>query len=237
MRRLERKGRSADHHHVDSEGSWAVSYGDMVTLLMSFFVLYFTVDTNKHNQQLVQQELMVRLTQSGMTLDEELADQRMSMGKEKGVGIEDSIVKELGGKVYKFEKGLLIDFTDVSFFDFGKIKLTKEGKAALDKFAKIYEPFAGSYRLQVQAFTDTRKVRNDNPRFKDNLELSALRSVASVRELQQAGVPLDKMKIAGFGELLETRDHILKREKNADPLRYTRKVVLFIEPIARGVDP
>ena len=28
------------HQEEDSEGSWAVSYGDMITLLLSFFVIF-----------------------------------------------------------------------------------------------------------------------------------------------------------------------------------------------------
>lgn len=27
--------------HTDSDGSWAISYGDMITLLLSFFVIFF----------------------------------------------------------------------------------------------------------------------------------------------------------------------------------------------------
>lgn len=235
MRKIERPKQQEEH--IDTEGSWAVSYGDMITLLMSFFVLYFTVDQTQIKQEKLDQQLMVRLENSGMHMDQSLVKDQLNIGYEPGDGIEERVVKDLGGRIYKYGKGLLVDFTDTSFFDFGKIDVTKDGAQVLERFAKIYEPFAGNYRLQVQAFTDTRRVRSDNPRFRDNLELSALRSVASVRVLQKSGIPLHRMKIAGFGELTETREHMMMQEHNKDPLKYSRKVVLYIEPIAERIEP
>ena len=39
--------------HTDTEGTWAISYGDMITLLLSFFVIYFSTDfTEKKEKEL-----------------------------------------------------------------------------------------------------------------------------------------------------------------------------------------
>ena len=46
---------------VDSEGSWAVSYGDMITLLLSFFVLYFTVDFEAQRDEQLKGAMLVEL--------------------------------------------------------------------------------------------------------------------------------------------------------------------------------
>ena len=32
------------HSEEDSEGTWAISYGDMITLLLSFFVIFYNAD-------------------------------------------------------------------------------------------------------------------------------------------------------------------------------------------------
>jgi flagellar motor protein MotB len=43
---------SKDHEEeVESEGTWAISYGDMITLLLSFFVIFFTTDFDKKKMQ------------------------------------------------------------------------------------------------------------------------------------------------------------------------------------------
>jgi len=51
-----------------------------------------------------------------------------------------------------------------------------------------------------------------------------------MRMLQKAGLPLSRMKIAGYGELMETQEKLMELQKEKDPLKYTRKVVLVIEP-------
>ena len=47
---------------VDSEGSWAVSYGDMVTLLLTFFIIFFTTDPKQGTKQRV--ELKISLIET-----------------------------------------------------------------------------------------------------------------------------------------------------------------------------
>ncbi len=221
-----------NEEHIDSEGSWAISYGDMITLLMSFFVLYYTVDHTKIKAANLEKSLIVRLQEGGVKPDQDALKQQLNIGTSQGTGVDPRIMEEFGAEVYKIGQELVIDFQNVSFFDFGQVDINRDGGKALEKFAQIYQPFAGQYQLRIQAFTDTRKVRWDNPRFKDNLELSALRSVSSMRALQKAGLPLSRMKIAGYGELMATQEKLQKHKNEKDPLKYNRKVVLVVEPIS-----
>jgi flagellar motor protein MotB len=62
-------------------------------------------------------------------------------------------------------------------------------------------------------------------RFKDNLELSALRAVSAMRELQELGVPLHRMKVGGYGEIRK-----LAGDASDSDLALARKLVLVIEP-------
>ncbi|OFZ12383.1 MAG: hypothetical protein A2Z20_01000 [Bdellovibrionales bacterium RBG_16_40_8] len=229
MRVIERK-KTKDTEHVDSDGSWAISYGDMVTLLLSFFVLYFTVDQSKVKANQLQQSLMVRLQEGGVKSDQTLAESKLNIARKPGEGVDPELMEQFGAQVHKNENQLIVDFQNISFFEFGQVDLNSEGTKALNNFAKMYQAFSGQYTLRIQAYTDTRKVRSANLRFKDNLELSALRSVASMRALQKSGVPLSKMKIAGYGELAETQEKLMQLRNEKDPLKYTRKVVLVIEP-------
>ncbi len=47
---------------VDSEGSWAISYGDMVTLLLTFFILFFSLDSTPQKYTAIQDALVSALT-------------------------------------------------------------------------------------------------------------------------------------------------------------------------------
>lgn len=233
MRTLER---SHKHHadHIDSEGSWAISYGDMITLLLSFFVLYFTVDHKQDRATKMEQALMVRLQELGVKAPEDSLKSQLNMGVKPGEGIDPMVENKMGAEVFKIGDRLVVDFPQISFFDLGQIDPTKDGSKALTKFVATYMPFASTHQISIQAFTDTRKVRETNPRYRDNLELSALRSVSAMRVLQKAGVPLSRMKIGGYGELMETQEKLMAMKNEKDPLKYTRKVILSIEPQKEG---
>ncbi len=218
------------NEHVDSEGSWAISYGDMITLLLSFFVLYFTVDHEKANSSKLQDSLLLKLQESGIKAMNEGTKSKLNMGNTPGEGVDVELVQKFGAQVYKDGDRLIVEFDKISFFEIGEVDLNITGLQALDQFAKIYTPYAGQYTVQIQAYTDTRKVTSAQVRFRDNLELSALRAVAALRALQKAGIPLARLKTAGFGELIETQENLTELIKDNDPRKFTRKVVLVISP-------
>ncbi len=240
MKSLRDRRRMAPHDDVDSEGSWAVSYADMVTLLLGFFVLFFTVDFDKERAESLMKSLSISLTQaegrfpsSEEQQEATLADGEVGAGQlpspDLALEVEDTDIN-----LVEFNEKLIVDFLGVSFFRSAQTQLTSDGEKALNKFAERYIPYAGQYIVQVQAFTDHRPVRSRRGlAFSDNLELSALRSVAAMRTLQQAGIPLNRMRLSGFGELVLSEDYLRKvaTENNQRArLDLARKVVLVITP-------
>jgi flagellar motor protein MotB len=209
----------------------------MITLLLSFFVLYFTVDHDKVKANQMQQSLLMKLQESGL---ETKAEKKLSPESQLHIGTTDdqnidaAIVKKLGAKVHVTGDRLLIEFPNVSFFDLGIVEVNSAGESALSKFVNVYQPYLAQYTLSIGAFTDTRPVKL-NHRFKDNLELSALRSVATMRVLQKLGIPLLNMRVSGFGEMIINAKNILNGDKSGDPLRFSRKVILSIEPKERDI--
>jgi flagellar motor protein MotB len=265
------KRRESPPEHVDTEGSWAVSYGDMITLLLSFFVLFFSVDHEKTRKKGLEQSLILSLappppeagrgpnsvegkevegsagqkgaggmqaaTEKGAGDKEHLAEKDKS-GKTNQDGhsvtdVEAELLEKWDAKVYKVGTKVIVDFPGTSFFNLGDIEPNSSGGKVLTEFAKKYLPFAGSYVLGVRAFTDERKVRQiKSRRYNDNLELSALRSIATMRILEREGLPISRMRIGGWG-VLKLREKDLAgippdstlREKHA----LSRKVIFVIE--------
>jgi flagellar motor protein MotB len=56
-----RRRRTANHLEIDTEGSWAISYGDMITLLLSFFIIFFSTDQEKDRMKAMESALLVAL--------------------------------------------------------------------------------------------------------------------------------------------------------------------------------
>ncbi|MBK8200807.1 MAG: hypothetical protein IPK68_00260 [Bdellovibrionales bacterium] len=228
------------HEEVDTEGTWAISYGDMVTLLLSFFVLYFTVDQKSRSSTApsrIPYGEFKSLSEKDKPIDKSAF--KLHIGEEKSTEIDQKIIDRLGAKVHQVGQKIVIEFPGVSFFDIGKIDLRSDGVRMLSDFVTAYLPFAGKYSLGVHSFTDTRQVlRTKHRRFNDNLELSALRSVAAMRVLQSRGIPLHAMRISGLGELEVTSEQLKASGVNflsGDPRDLARKVVLVVEPaVERG---
>lgn len=222
---------------ADTEGSWAVSYGDMVTLLLTFFIVFFAIDPGSANHKAEQLKVAL-LDTLNLALLENVhtgATNKMTVGKDTKKGIDPEVIKAWGGLAHDEGDYVIIEFPGVSFFGSGQTHVNAEGEAAIEKFVQVYMPYAGSYNLSIRAFADHRQVKaKRHQRFKDNLELTALRSVSTMRSLQKAGVPLSRIKVGGYGEMQTTAKDLeaLPKEKRgpASHLDLARKVVLVIEP-------
>lgn len=224
--------RAHESGEVDTEGSWAISYGDMITLLLTFFILFFSTNKDRDRMQAMDQAIMVRLDSTYKEKTEKPRFDKFGASQ----AAESAAPDQLNARVYKVGNRMIVEFPNTSFYKFGEIALSSDGKLALAKFVKQYLPYAGNYVLGIRSYTDNKKVlKKRNRRFNDNLELSALRSVAAMRSLQALGIPLNRMRLGGYGELNLTADE-LASAVSKDPFRgaaglaFARKVVLVIEP-------
>lgn len=218
-------GRAARHlvhdEEVDSEGTWAISYGDMVTLLLCFFILFFQIKPESESVTRFEQGLTQKLAQKSIPVEKSGGGggvETMSAGKGQEVGIDQELLKRVNGVAHQKGNNIIIEFPGISFFQSGQTDITPEGQKALEEFSKSYMGFETKHLVGIRAFTDTRVVRR-LPRltFKDNLELSALRSISTMRSLVKEGLPMSSIRLGGFGELkLTAKDlekYLVEREK------------------------
>ncbi len=219
--------RRLHRQEIDSEGTWAVSYGDMITLLLTFFIMFFTADKFKKEKDTFKIDIADKLA-SGQNREPSSLPSGMQLE------VPSKVAEEFKGKVYTVGKRVIVEFPGVSFFNSGSTVLRNDAGTILGQFYQRYVPFMTHYTLAIRAFTDTKKVRADKHFYKDNLELSALRSVAVMRHLQKTGIPLTYIHLGGFGEMLLTLKDLesvpesKRKSSSIDDL--ARTVVLVIEP-------
>lgn len=207
------------------EGSWAISYGDMITLLLSFFVIFFSTDHKSEN-----------LKKANAVLEDHIrfdAIKKVNEPVKRTVATEN--FSDFNIKVYHVDEMILVSFGAFSFFDSGEVTVREEGQRVLSEFAKKIIPFVGHYTVSVKGFTDKRKVIHREgvfKKFEDNLELSALRSVNAIKVLQKSGIPLNQMEIAGAGEMqaiqkiIPNSSELTESQINA----YSRTILVVIRP-------
>jgi flagellar motor protein MotB len=220
---MRRKIKKIDIQSTDTEGSWAISYGDMITLLLSFFVIFFSFDFNKAKEKTLEKSAI-----KNIALMKTFKEKKTGIGEKDTQTIDD--LNEITTVVKKERDGkLVVFFKGANFFDSGATMVNDIGQVLLSKFIKNYVPYAGKFRVKIQAFTDNKPVSKTNPRYRDNVELSALRSISVMRYLQNNGVPLNRVEIGGKGIMSERALSLLGTEtKNITELRKMSRTIALV---------
>jgi len=197
----------------EGPGEWIVTYADMVTLLLTFFVMLVaisSVDTERFEKIMysIQYTLGAGVapggrvgridthdvrqrslsTPTGSENEPLLEDIRETINKKD---LQDSVqVVQQGNKVIVRVKGQVLFPTASSQFD-------PQAKKVLDELAKLVMQYP-EYRLDVGGHTDPRPI--STPKFDSNWELSALRATAVLRYLVEQGVNPRRMTATGYAD-------------------------------------
>ncbi len=176
------------------EEDWLISYADMVTLLMAFFITIASI--SKVDMALFEQmkkglrsdighERIVHtpLAEIKHDLDSSLASER----KAGSVGI------TLGGE------GIVMEFSSSAFYDVGKAEFNPEAQAVLDKVVAAIRSI-GYYRFSIDIEGHTDNTPIQSVQFPSNWELSVARATNIVKYLIGQGISSDRLKAAGYAD-------------------------------------
>lgn len=226
-----KKLRETQSPEGDHNSNWAISYGDMVTLLLAFFVLFFSVSKTSHEIKIVDEALKKEFNVMTWPKPDSTwgAQNRFPTSEMTDFeGIKGLKTTAQGNK-------LIVEFPMVSFFNMGSYDVTAEGQSMLKKFGDVLNKFTGKMRIVVRGYTDNKPVKVvAGKAYKDNLELSALRAIAALRVLNNQGIPYHLLRIGGYGETDKA-----KVLSDKEVMKFDRKIVLVIEPLdntERGLD-
>lgn len=211
---------------AEIENSWEISYGDMITLLLAFFVMFFNIKSETVNMKLIKKDLdkyFANKTETRTPTSEKGSPEDQGPQKANLPIISSQVQNSLKVKSNIHGQNIIVDFPGIEFFKSGKVDLTPDGKNALKEFTNAISNHMGSFRLVVRGYTDNKPLKHS--RFKDNLELSAARSISAIRFMNKAGVATQYMRIAGYGESEGSRE-----EANVTPAAL-RKIAIVLEPL------
>lgn len=199
--------------------SWMDTYGDMVTLLLCFFVLLYTISN-------VDQEKFSALVQSlNPDAMEEIEANAAGEGVGAGMGMEESDVSiedqqtafeniyerliemaaELGIQeevdIYKGDGYTFISFRDKVFFDGDSYVLKEEGRKVLDSFCEAVAPASASIKeMDVLGHTSQGDPEKPNEAITDRM-LSAQRSAQVAAYIQRKEIlSPEKLVSSAYGQ-------------------------------------
>lgn len=222
------KKRRKEPEESGSGYSWMDTYGDMVTLLLCFFVLLYsfsTVDAEKW------QELVGAFT--GTSSPSAIQSLDVSSAREDPIGIIDPMIDYANRqdnidqnnqqgefdqlyeniKLYISENGLgqqlsvertdeviILRFGEVFLFESGKADLLASSNSTLENIIEIIaQNKAAVKQITIEGHTDNVPIHNAE--FSDNWDLSVTRAVNTLRRVASYNViQADKLAAMGFAE-------------------------------------
>ena len=178
----------------NNAGEWLTTYSDMVTLLLTFFVLLFSfseIDAQKFRTIMSSFQGGTGVLEGGTTLDLDEMDETFDGVLEEDLEKLKDILEEyadsigLGSEIILSveERGLVIRFMDNVLFDSGKADLKPESIEILKSLAEILNREEFEERLiKIEGHTDTDPIIYSKD-FPTNWELSATRATNVLRYL------------------------------------------------------
>ena len=222
---------SKKNRPTDSGGNWMDTYGDMVTLLLTFFIMLYSMSNLDAQKWTIFVKSIPNIQNQGsenITINSQMSDTPEVDSKGQEIGQEDLQAEDVNKLYLTIAESLnqsgvkdvtvirgddytYVSFTNNVFFDANSSVLTWEGQEVLYSFAKAIAPAAGGIE-QVNIMSHTAKVTDNsqiNPQIirKDRI-LSAMRSAEVCIYLQQQNViKPEKLVDISYGEYRPIADN------------------------------
>ena len=174
---------------------WMATFADMVTLLMVFFVLFYSVEKDNTEKFKSAIDMMVEedgpdgLAKIMQVMDatevmqnlKEMRDATLAAQAEETV--EDKIVLRVPG---------------LNLFKKGGAKLSPAARPVLDEIVKIIKTKGKKHKIFIQGHTDDVPIHT--VKFESNWELSAIRATAVLRYFFDKGIDPERLTATGYAD-------------------------------------
>lgn len=233
---MSRRGLRQSPENTGGAAGWLTTFNDLMTLLMVFFVLLFTMGSMdnglmKEFQLALQSGLGVLGGGSKVSIAVQQPQPPVSQQGQLTQAINqtsaademvetasideamDEFAAQPGINVSYSEDGVHITFEEGLFFNFGKADINSSGFAFLDKMTVLIHKIP--YTVRVEGHTDNVPIHTI--RYPSNWELSIARAVSVVKYFVDVGkVNPQRLSAVGYGESrpLASNDTAAGRAKN-----------------------
>ena len=192
----------------DVVDGWMATYGDMVTLLMAFFVmLYSASDPDPGKYEEIAESMKEAFSKQDVENEFKKLHESLEDIMEK-INLENTVEIELG------PNGILIQIPGSSMFASGSADIMTDMAPVIVEISTaitqlLDESSYHDYMIEVEGHTDDEPIGEDSEIFSSNWDLSAIRATGIVELLNNSGIEMDKLKPIARAEsipLLPNRD-------------------------------
>ena len=188
-----------DGLHEGDGHLWAVSYADLLMVLMSFFVIFFSFTDSTGNGDAKSPDVVLQIS----------AGLKAALKGEGGGGVampavsraptalvDRPALEALGAEVSESEKSIFVKLPD-DIFDKRQFALSDSTKAKLESILEALRSNSERIELVIIGHADSSRVAGSNPYLSNNFDLSSLRALKAVQFLTDRGFPESNISAQG----------------------------------------
>jgi chemotaxis protein MotB len=206
-----------DRRPPENNESWLLSYADLITNLLIFFVMLLSAATiSETKMQKISQYLSGAASPTSLSSIEEEIRRRVLEE-----GLEDLVTTT------NTDEGLELSLNSGMVFDTGAAAIRDEQSTALDSMLATLVPYAARYRFAIEGHTDTRPITSGG-RYYSNWELSTARANAVRQRLESVGVAGARIRVEGYADTKALPDEKLRDLSEDERLARHRRVVVRV---------
>ena len=203
----------------DEKEAWIVTYADLMTLLLVFFILLYSISSLnmekfKHAIQSIQVSLgetnprvgLMDLVNVPEANDQNFVLENLTGLRSREQEILDSLNSFIEGQnssenilVHEKDGQIIIEMRGQVLFTSGSAVFNDSAAPILDEIANIIQAYT-EYTVNIKGHTDNIPI--STPQFPSNWELSAVRATTVLKYLISKGVNPFRLTATGYGELL-----------------------------------
>ena len=220
----------------NDDTSWMLTYGDIITLLLIFFVLMFSsskISEEKFDK--VAQSINQSLNRPGPDPVDDPSQAATIPPLQNAQILLDQMISdrdlELEMNTTLTPSGLMIELSSNSFFESGSADIKPEMIRSLVDLSQIIQDFpTEDYQVDVEGHTDN--VPINTIKFPSNWELSALRAVNVAHIFEDSGMPRDRIAAIAYADTKPKKPNTDEAGLNIpENQSENRRVVVFVSEL------
>jgi chemotaxis protein MotB len=211
-----------------------MTYADMMSLLLTFFVLIVSFSSLQHSKfKQAAQSLQTAFGvmphhETAINFDNPVMPRQEYDSEDSEIYYEvrqmESLIQQQGldrdMEVEVQDNGVLFRIDAPFLFASGEARLRGESRETLDKLVGFLDQFP--HRVRIEGHTDSVPISSE--RFPSNWELSAARAVTVARYFQSLGMPPERIAATGYGEYQPIADNTTENGR-----KLNRRVEIFLQ--------
>lgn len=200
-----------------SEEIWLLSYADLITNLLVFFLaLLAAAEISRPKMEQVMANLSGKTVKGGT---EELRDELVAHARAEG--LEQVVNVDLTAK------GVELSINSGVVFTTGSDQIPEQWAGVLRRILQKVVPYAGRYEFAVEGHTDDTPIRGGG-RFASNWDLSSARAIKVLGELESVGIPRSKLHVEGYADTVAITGKDVENLSASERRDRSRRVVIRI---------